>query len=126
MSFPLIDILPQLRQRGAKFDRTPQTPTVQAYTAAKAAVVANLTFIAPAARFLLRHRASGAIFLMALRTSKAPHHIVQPRIPSRECRKCARAAAADVAAGTLEENQVLTEPVGQLFDFQIAHTLYCI
>src|SRR5271156_6668295 len=81
----------------------------------------NLALVPPAARLLLRHRAGRAILLMAFCTPQAPHHIVQPRVPSRERRKCARVAAADVAAGALKENQVLTEPVGQLFDFQIAH-----
>jgi hypothetical protein len=58
---------------------------------------------------------------MAFRTPQAPYDIVQPRIPPGERRKGAGIAAADVAAGALEDNQILTESVGQLFDFWIAH-----
>lgn len=58
---------------------------------------------------------------MAFCTPQAPHHIVQSRVPSGERRECAGVAAADVAARALEENQVLAEFVGQLFDSQISH-----
>jgi hypothetical protein len=81
----------------------------------------RLALVPPAARLLLRHRASGAFLLMAFCTPQAPHDIVEPRIPSGERRKCAWVAAADMAAGALKENQVLAEFIRQPFDLQGSH-----
>jgi hypothetical protein len=60
---------------------------------------------------------------MTFAAPQAPHHIIEPRIPAGERRKRAGIAAADVAARAFQENQILTELVGQPLDFQISHAV---
>jgi hypothetical protein len=63
--------------------------------------------------------------LAALRAAHALDHISEPRVPSGDVGEGARVAAAGLAAGALDEDQVLVEFVAELFDLQVAHGPDC-
>jgi len=78
--------------------------------------------IAQTSRFLRRQRPRFALSTIAFRTAQTFDDIIQPSVPPRKGGEGAWIAAAGVAARALQENDVLTEFVGQPVYFQIAHS----